>query len=129
MAPVKRTLNNKSLVEKCKALKDLENGMTNKDVAVKYGVPKNTVSTWTKNKEKWLLSLEKKGMNSKRKNMRGGNFEKVDKAIYTWFISKRSQKIPIDGVIIKEKALEFAKALGETEFKASDCWLSKWKKR
>ena len=57
--------------------------------------------------------------------MRGGNFEKVDRAIYTWFISKRSQKIPIDGVIIKEKALEFAKALAETEFKASDCWLSK----
>ena len=52
MAPVKRTLNNKSLVEKCKALKDLENGMTNKEVAVKYGVPKSTVSTWNKNKEK-----------------------------------------------------------------------------
>ena len=96
MAPVKRTLNNKSLVEKCKALKDLENGMTNKDVAVKYGVPKNTVSTWTKNKEKWLLSLEKKGMNSKRKNMRGGNFEKVDKAIYTWFIRSKGT---VSGVI------------------------------
>ena len=44
MAPVKRKLTNKSLAEKFKALKDLENGLSNKDVATKYGVPQNTVS-------------------------------------------------------------------------------------
>ena len=31
--------------------------------------------------------------------------------------------------MIKEKALEFAKALGVTEFKASDCCLNNWKKK
>ena len=56
-------------------------------------------------------------------------YEKVDKAIYSWFVGKKSRKIPIDGIIIKEKALGFAKALGITEFKASDCWLNNWKKR
>ena len=68
-------------------------------------------------------------MNSSRKNTRYGNYEKVDKAIYNWFVGKRSQKIPIDGIIIKEKVLEFAKALGVTEFKASDCWFNNWKER
>ena len=68
-------------------------------------------------------------MNSSRKNTRCGNYEKVDKAIYNWSVRKRSQKLPIDDIIIKEKALEFAKALGVTEFKASDCWLNNWKKR
>ena len=86
--------------------------MSNKDVATKYGVTRNTVSTWVKNKHKLTASLEKKGMNSSRKNTRCGNYEKVDKAIYNWFVRKRSQKIPIDGIIIKEKALGFAKALG-----------------
>ena len=43
MAPVKRKLTNKSLTEKCKTLKDLENMMLNKDVAAKYGVPRNTI--------------------------------------------------------------------------------------
>ena len=62
-------------------------------------------------------------MNSSRKNTPCGNYEKVDKAIYNWFVRKRSHKIPIDGIIIKEKALEFAKALGVKEFKALDCWL------
>ena len=59
-------------------------------------------------------SLEKKGLNSSRKNIRCGNYEKVDKTINNWFIDKRSQEIPTDGVIIKEKALKFAKALVDT---------------
>ena len=50
-------------------------------------------------------------MNSARKNTRG-NYEKKDKTIYNWFINMRSQEKPIDGVVIKEKVLEFAKALG-----------------
>ena len=60
MAPHKRMQRSKSLIEKCKALKDLERGMSNKDVAEKYGVPRNTVSTWAKNKERLLPLLEKK---------------------------------------------------------------------
>ena len=67
MAPVKRKLTKKSLTEKCKALKDLENSLSNKDVATKYGVPRNTISTWVKNKHKLTVSLEKKGINSSRK--------------------------------------------------------------
>ena len=35
--------------------------------------------------------------------------------------------MPIDGAFLKEKALKFAKALRENEFKASDCWLSEKK--
>ena len=35
MAPVKRKLTNESLAEKCKALKDLENGLSHKDIATK----------------------------------------------------------------------------------------------
>ena len=83
-----------------------------KKMLLQNTVSHETVSTYVKNKHKLTASLEKKGMNSSRKNTRCGNYEKVDKAIYNWFVGKRSQKIPIDGIIIKEKALEFAKALG-----------------
>ena len=68
-------------------------------------------------------------MNSSQKNTRCGNYEMVDKAIYNWLFGKRSQNIPIDGITIKVKALEFAKALCVTKFKASDCWWNNWKKR
>ena len=81
--------------------------LSKKDVATKYGVPRNTVSPWVRNKQKLTASLEKMGMNSSRKNKHCGNFEKVDKAIYNWFIG----------------------LLGVTEFKASDCWLNNGEKR
>ena len=114
MTPVKRKLANKSLAEKCQALKDLENGLSNKDFDTKHGVSQNTASTSVKNKQKLTTSLEKMGQNSSQKNTHYGNFEKVDKGMYNWFVGKRTQKIPIDGIIIKKQALEFAKTLGVT---------------
>ena len=107
--------------------------MSNRHVAEKYNVPRNTALTRVKIKGKLLASLEKKCTNSKRQKLRSGVSKRqikqfTDTAVYTWLIiSKQSQQIPTDGVILKEKALEFAKALGKTGFKASDCWLSNCK--
>jgi len=39
------------------------------------------------------------------------------------------KNIPIDGTIIKEKAMKYAKDFGATNFKASDGWLGRWKYR
>ena len=64
-----------------KVLKELEKGMKNKCVSEKYGAPRNTVLT--------LALLEKKGTNSKQQKLRCGDFKKVDKTVYNWFISKR----------------------------------------
>ena len=63
-----------TLREKCQSLKDIEKGLPNKDVAAKYGVPKNTLSTWVKIKEKLFTALEK-GNNVKRKMLRTGDHE------------------------------------------------------
>ena len=68
----KRKYTHKTLREKCQALKDLEKGESNKDVPAKYNVPKNTLSTWVKNKEKLFLAL-KKGTNVKRQQLKSGN--------------------------------------------------------
>ena len=43
--------------------------------------------------------------------MRKGNFELVDKAIFNWFQSMRSQNIPLSAAMIQEKALTFVKEL------------------
>ena len=88
MVPIKRRLNNKSISVKCKALKDLEKRMTNKNVAVEYGVPKNTLSTWVKYKHKLTTSLEKKGMSSSRKSTRCGTYDQIDKAVFHFWKKK-----------------------------------------
>ena len=103
--------------------------MTYKGLAANYSVPKNTLSTWVKNKHKLTTSLEKKGMSSSQKSTRCVSYNQIDKAVFHWFVGKRRQKVPIDGIILKEKALEYAKRLGIREFKASHCWLNKWEKR
>ena len=124
---VKRKLSIKTLAEKCQALRDLENGISNKNVAEKYGVPKKTVSTWLKNKEKLFTALEKSS--NKRKKVREINYPDIDNVVFKWLLSQRGKIIPIDGTFIKEKAMKYAKELGATDFKASDGWLGRWKKR
>ena len=59
--------------------------MSHKYVAAKYGVPKNTLSTWVKNKEKLLDALEK-GSNVNRQKLKTGKHELVNKAVFNWFL-------------------------------------------
>ena len=40
-----------------------------------------------------------------------------------------SQNIPLDGNLIKEKALAYAKEVGYNDFRASSGWLDRWKSR
>ena len=87
----KRKITVKTLNEKCMALKDIEKGLSNKDASLKYGVPPNTISTWIKNKEKYLKALEN-NCSSKKQKLRESNFEKLDNVVFRWFLSKRSQK-------------------------------------
>ena len=124
----KRKHVHKTLQEKCQALKDIEKRLSNKDVATKYGVPKNTTSTWIKNKDKILSSLEK-GQNVKRRKLRAGAHEALDAAIFKWFLNMRSQNVPLSGGIIQEKASIYAKELNIENFKDSDGWLRRWKER
>ena len=46
------------------------------------------------------------------KKPEGSDFEKLDIIVFRWFVSKRSQNIPLDGTLIKEKAVQYAKELG-----------------
>ena len=57
MSSVKRKLTNKTLVQKCEIIRHIEKGMTNKEASERFGVPKNTISTWIKNKEKLLAAF------------------------------------------------------------------------
>ena len=79
----------KGIAEKWKALRDLESGLSNTEVAEKYGVPRDILYHMVKSKEKYFSTLE--NSSSKRKKPRGSDFEKLDNAIFRWFVSKRAQ--------------------------------------
>ena len=78
MSAVKRKLKNTKLIQKCQIIRQIEKGMTNKEASEKFGVPKNTISTWMKNKDKLFEGLEQSSFDAKK--MRGCDYEQVDKA-------------------------------------------------
>ena len=41
---------------------------------------------------------------------------------------KKDSNVPADGVLLKEKALNFAKQLDQLDSKALHCWQRNWKK-
>ncbi|GBN05843.1 Tigger transposable element-derived protein 6 [Araneus ventricosus] len=53
----------------------------------------------------------------------------MDKAVLKWINTIRDKNFPISGPFITEKALQFAKALGYDEFRGSNGWLEKFKRR
>ena len=61
--------------------------------------------------------------------MKRAENEDLDKAVYTWYHNTRSNSVPVSGVVLKEKALQFAKSLHLDDFRASDGWLNRWKSR
>ena len=63
--------------------------MTNKETADKFCVPKNTISTWIKNNEKFFQALEESAPSTKK--LHGCQYEKIDKSLFKWFALQRSQ--------------------------------------
>ena len=105
-------------------MKKIEEGKcTKKSVTEEYGVKKNTISTWIANKRK-IRSGELESEKVKKSDNKD-----LDEAVFTWFKNARSNNIPVNEIIIKEKALSLAKSLELTDFRASDGWLDKWKQR
>ena len=89
MSAVKRKLKNPKLIQNCQIIRQIEKGITNKEASEKFGFPKNTVSSWIKNKDKLFDGLEQ--ISSDAKKMRGCDYEQVDKAVFKWFSLQRSQ--------------------------------------
>ena len=103
----KQKYTTKSAKEKANPLNDLKMGTSNKNVANHYGVPKNTLSIWVKNKEKLLKAYE--AGHAKRQRLKTAKFENIDAATYKWFLSKWCENVPITELIVQTQALEFAK--------------------
>ena len=80
---VKWKLNAKSLGQKWQALKDLESSLNNKKVAKKYGLPKKTISAWTKSKTSYFATLAQSS--SKREKLRDSDCQRLDQVVLRWF--------------------------------------------
>ena len=104
----KRKLFAKTLSVKYEALKKIERGVPKKVVAAEYNVPRNTISTWLKNKEKIVKAFEG-GNNRSSQKLKSSNYDNLDQAVYMWFVKTRDEGIPVNGPVLKEKAIQYSK--------------------
>ena len=110
------------------ALMELERGISNKAASKKFNVPKNTLSAWKKNRDKIVTAFKSSG-GTRRQRIKEGTYEQVNLACYKWLLVQRSENTPVNGKVLQEKALDYAKQLNVEKFQASDGWLHAWKSR
>ena len=79
VAAAKRHAENKSYKIMYKALKELAKGTPHEGVASLFGVPKNTLSTWKKNKDK---IFEKYNSDLISKRVKQEKCEELNKAVH-----------------------------------------------
>ncbi|GBN97078.1 Tigger transposable element-derived protein 4, partial [Araneus ventricosus] len=115
-----------SIKEKNLILHEVDKGVKKKDIALNFGIAPNSLSTIIKNRDK---IQNYKSSNSCSKRLKTCVYEDVDEAVLKWIHTMRDKNVPISGLFILEKALQFAKALEYDEFRGSNGWLEKFKRR
>ncbi|PSN39798.1 Tigger transposable element-derived protein 2 [Blattella germanica] len=115
-------------------IKALDAGDSIKYVARKFEVSSSTVNMIKTNSryiKKHAKNLQSKGINLEdRKSFRIATDEKLDSALYVWYVQQRSSGIAVSGSQLKKKALEINKELGgNPTFSASSGWLRHFKLR
>lgn len=117
-----------SVDEKVQIIDAIVKGEKKKDVAARFGIPANSLSTVLKSKEN-ILAAVAAGTSTTRKKLRRATYDDVDKAMFTWFLEMLATQVPLTGAILQRQALNFANMLGCDDFRGSSGWLEKFKMR
>ena len=97
-------------------------------LAQKFDIGKSQVSTILKQRESLLADFQENGTPSRKRRKVSCPYESVNSELYEWFSFQRSKNVPLSGPLICQKALEIARSKDFPDFKASQGWLTSWKK-
>jgi hypothetical protein len=123
----KRKYTEKTLVEKAKALQDLDSGMSVRACAA---ISVGMIVNWTKNKSEIISYIsEFTGLYQKRPARVNGNGKVIDERVYEWFANTHCRNIFVFGLILQTKTLQVAANIGLNDFRASNGWLEAFHKR
>ena len=126
---VKRKLDNQSIEKKYEIIVQLEKGTKPADLSRQHGIPANTISGWKKKADVIKKMYEKSLFDPARKKLRVAEHKGVDDAVFQWFTNTRATNLPVNGPVPMEKADILAAKLGYPDFRASQGWLDRFKKR
>ncbi|KAK9722736.1 CENP-B N-terminal DNA-binding domain [Popillia japonica] len=115
-----------TIKEQLSIISELEAGRSTSDISRQFNLPKSTVSTIKKNKEKLkeAINLNVSRLRRIRKPIR----KDVDNGLIRWFSYQRNQRAKITGEMLKLKAEKLGK-LQNTNFTCSRGWMDRFKTR
>ncbi|KAH7943838.1 hypothetical protein HPB52_011981 [Rhipicephalus sanguineus] len=104
-APSKRTKPPRRLTMEKKAaiIKQVQSGRSQAEVGREFGISKQTVSDFIKNKAK-ILEVAAKSTGAGKKNASHGVYPQLEEALLVWLSAMIAKKIPVSGDILKQKA-------------------------
>ncbi|UYV69654.1 hypothetical protein LAZ67_7000122 [Cordylochernes scorpioides] len=70
-----------------------------------------------------------RGINPNYCRYRQCHYPLLEEALYTWLVQARLKNIPLNGLILQQKAIYYATGMKYDEFEASNGWLDRFKAR
>ena len=107
-------------------------GIGTRKLAENFKCGKTQISSILKRKEEIIALYEANAsleIYRIQKRSRPSEYSDVNDALYKWFQVACSKNVYPDGSMLKMKALEIAEHIRKSEFKASNGWLHKCKKK
>lgn len=114
---------NLTIEERMQVLKQLEAGLSQRQVASSHNISKSTVSNIQKRRADIEQMWEEGYDTNKRIGFRRTSNEAINQEVLSFYQKYHKANVLLTGPILKMKALDIAKKLGKTGFQASNGWL------
>jgi hypothetical protein len=114
-------------IEICR-LKEANPSVKNNELASRYGVGEATISDILKKKEH-LLSLQLNDYTASLRRERSSKYPEIEQALTIWIDQATDNNRTLSGHIVIAKAAAFAQQLDVNDFKGSQGWFNRFKKR
>ena len=131
----KRKLTSYTVEEKLQAVSRYRNGERQCTLVRELGVPEGTLRGWIRNEANLRSFVDDTDspQSLKRKKTNNGKDPALDRAVFDWFVTQRSDGVPLSGALVRTQALQMSQQLhpdapGDS-FEASKGWLARWQRR
>ncbi|XP_022188285.2 uncharacterized protein LOC111046939 isoform X1 [Nilaparvata lugens] len=119
------------MAQKMEAIKRLENGEKISKIAKDMNVAQASLNQWRRLKS-WFLQQNGEEYKKNTKRMKSSGYQKLNEAVYQWYLSQTEAGISVSGPAVQSKArqlFEELKGNGDFSFTASNGWLDNWKQQ
>ena len=117
-----------SLKEKVQLIKESK-GKSQRALGEIFKVGKTQMQQILKGKAEYMTSFEENSPMEKKRICLTTKHHSIDEMKWKWFQRTRTASIPVYGSMIQANAISFVQTIGQSEFKASNGWLSRFKFR